>query len=135
MLWHGSGCHFGSFDSFACLFFFSFRRIRSGYFGSAAVLRGRDCTVSFYRIRARCRLQSKLEPDRELRGRLAELKGSLCSDMLIFCNFQKIGAKDSCIFWQFDAFSADYSGRSRKMQKNGEIRAKIGVDTADILIL
>ena len=72
-------CHFGSFDSFACLFFFSFRRIRSGYFGSAAVLRGRDCTVSFYRIRARCRLQSKLEPDRELRGRLAELKDSLCS--------------------------------------------------------
>ena len=79
MLWHGSGCHFGSFDSFACLFFFSFRRIRSGYSGSAAVLRGRDCTVSFYRIRARCRLQSKLEPDRELRGRLAELEGSLCS--------------------------------------------------------
>ena len=39
------------------------------------------------------------------------------------------------MFLTFDAFSAVYSGRSRKMQKNGEIRAKIGVDTADILIL
>ena len=43
-------------------------------------------------------------------------------------------SKDFCIFSHFDAFSPIYSGRSRKMQKNGEIRAKIGVDTADILI-
>ena len=55
-------------------------------------------------------------------------------EVTIFWNFPKIGAKDSCIFWHFDAFSADYSGRARKMQKNGEIRAEIGVDTADSLM-
>ena len=47
--------------------------------GSAAVLRGRDCIAMFHRTHARRRPLSKFEPDRELRGRLAELKGSLCS--------------------------------------------------------
>ena len=49
--------------------------------GSAAVLRGRDCSVSFYRTHARRRPLSQLEPDRELRGRLARPKGGLCSGL------------------------------------------------------
>ena len=72
MLRHGSGCHFGSFWQL---------RLSSVSLlvGSVAVLRGRDCTTSSYRIRARRRLFSETEPNRELRGKLAGLKVSLSS--------------------------------------------------------
>ena len=35
---------------------------------------------------------------------------------------------------KIDAFSARFSGRAWKMLKNAALDAKIGVDTADILI-
>ena len=72
--------HFGSFDSFACLFFSLFAAYRAVLSGSTAVLRGRDCTASFYCTQARRRQLSKLEPDRELRGRLAKPYSSLFPD-------------------------------------------------------
>ena len=65
------------FNSFVCLFFSSFAAYRAVPSGSTAVLRGRDCTASFYRTQARRRQLSKLEPDRELRGRLAKPYSSL----------------------------------------------------------
>ena len=51
------------------------------FFSSSADLRGRDYTTSSYRIHARRRQLSETEPNRELRGRLAELKYSLCSGL------------------------------------------------------
>ena len=65
---------FGHFwTACAVVFFFFFR--------SVAFLRGRDCTASAHRTHARRRQLSETEPDRELRGKLAELKGSLCSGL------------------------------------------------------
>ena len=58
-------------------------------------------------------------------------------NMTVFADFLKISeiwCEGFLHFWHFDAFSPIYSGRSRKMQKNSEIRAKFGIDTADILI-
>ena len=63
----GSVLHFGEFWQLRVSFVSLLVR-------SAAVLRGRDCTTSSYRIHARRRLLSETEPDRELRGRLARLK-------------------------------------------------------------
>ena len=51
------------------------------FFRSLAVLRGRDCTTSPYRTHARRRLPSEKAPDRELRGKLAELAFSLRSGL------------------------------------------------------
>ena len=51
-----------------------------------------------------------------------------------FEKFSNFGAKDLCGFWNFDACSAIFSCRSWKMLKNAALDAKIGVDTADILI-
>ena len=63
----GSVLHFGEFWQLRVSFVSLLVR-------SAAVLTGRDCTTSSYRIHARRRLLSETEPDRELRGRLARLK-------------------------------------------------------------
>ena len=66
--------------SLVCSSLFS-SHTRAATSGSAAVLRGRDYSASFYRTYARRRTLSKQEPDRELRGRLAGLKGGLCSGL------------------------------------------------------
>ena len=66
--------------------------------GGVALLRGRDCTNSSDHIHARRRLLSETEPDRELRGELAELAFSLCSDFyfssfLWECSLKKYSKK------------------------------------------
>ena len=55
-------------------------------------------------------------------------------DFTIFQNFSKFGAMDFCDFSGSDAFSALFSGRSRKILKNSALAVKFGVDTADILL-
>ena len=52
----------------------------------------------------------------------------------IFAKFSKFGAKVFRNFRGFETFSANFSGRSWKMQKNTAFLVKIGVDTADVLI-
>ena len=52
----------------------------------------------------------------------------------VFQIFSNFGAKDLCVFWKFDAFSARFSGKAWKMLKNAALDVKIRVDTADILI-
>ena len=51
-----------------------------------------------------------------------------------FSKFPKFGAKAFYDFWGFQQFSINFSERSRKMLKYGEIPVKIGFDTAIILI-
>jgi hypothetical protein len=50
-------------------------------------------------------------------------------------DFANFGVKVFDHFLNFDAFSTKYSARLRKILKNGALVAKIGVDTADILII
>jgi len=52
-------------------------------------------------------------------------------------DFADVGAKIFKIseIQNFDKYPAIYSGRSRKMLKNGALISKIGVDTADILAI
>ena len=45
--------------------------------------------------------------------------------------YAKIGAKVVSSFWDLGAFSADCSGRARKVLNNCALIAKIGVDTAE----
>jgi hypothetical protein len=50
-------------------------------------------------------------------------------------DFANFGVKVFDHFLNFDAFSTKYSARLRKILKNGALVAKIGGDTADILII
>ena len=107
MLRHGSGCHFGSFWQL---------RLSSVSLlvGSVAVLRGRDCTTSSYRIRARRRLFAETEPNRELRGKLAGLKVSLSSGNAKKFNVFKFRRDFRWFSWNLLGFPQVFS----KMRKN-----------------